>query len=425
MQPNYLAFAQQINQAGDFTPTLSSLGRGIDERRIMKMEEDQNQRRNRLADLQYEAADMDNQARMGELKSLVNRYGTEDRGELSAQIAAARGFQADEAQMAAAQERATKAIGDYWGRLDHFAKAGASPEFLTEMTRIGFKADPVLSGIKPDSITYVDKDGMTITDDFPDGALVNPMTGQPMPAGRYSVESKRTGDPNKPYKPIKIEPAKVEMPKHIPEGAAIPDGKGGWVVPAPRKEKPIVVNAGGGAGTGKAPSGYRYTPEGNLEAIPGGPAAQKQADRIKNLEDGKAAIDLSIATVDKLANHPGRNMATGKSRVLQAQRIPGTDAYDFDKELESFDAQLFLSNIQSMKGMGALSNAEGAKVSAAAGAIKPGMKDESFLANIKFIKTTLENAKKRIETGKLINPDGSPVGTKPPAGKRPDPLGIL
>lgn len=179
---------------------------------------------------------------------------------------------------------------------------------------------------------------------------------------------------------------------------------------------------GGSAGSKLSP-GYRWTADGNQEAIPGGPADVKNETKRQGVENAKAAIDLSINTTEKLINHPGRKMATGKSRMTGISKIPGTDSYDFDKELESFDAQLFLSNISSMKGMGALSNAEGAKVSAAAGAIKPGMSEKAFLDNITGIQAALKKAKERIDSGKLINPDGSPQAPDAKAGAAKPPQG--
>lgn len=174
---------------------------------------------------------------------------------------------------------------------------------------------------------------------------------------------------------------------------------GKWLPLGEQYEK----QTGAGQSMNKPPSGYRYTADGDLEAIPGGPADAKKIAAMKSVEDGKSAIDNTMSTIDRLMNHPGRVAATGLSSVLNPSNYtPGTDAYDFGKELESFDSKLFLSNIQSMKGMGALSNAEGAKVSAAAGAIKPGMSEKAFAENLGIIKAELAKAKVRMDTGNLV-----------------------
>jgi hypothetical protein len=176
------------------------------------------------------------------------------------------------------------------------------------------------------------------------------------------------------------------------------------------------AQGGGMVPKGKLSPGYRWDANGNMEAIPGGPAAQKEEDRKKGVADGKAAIDSSITTIDTLLNHPGRKMATGASSYNPTNLVRGTDAYDFNRELESFDSKLFLSNIQFMKGMGALSNAEGAKVSAAAGAIKPGMSEKSFARNLQVIKDTLAKAKGRMDTGVLVRSE-TPTQKPQPTGK--------
>lgn len=169
------------------------------------------------------------------------------------------------------------------------------------------------------------------------------------------------------------------------------------------------------ASLGKPPAGYRWNTDGNLEAIPGGPAAAKEAVTREGKEKAIAAYDNSSAVIDRLLAHPGRKTATGLSSKLDPRNYtPGTDAYDFGRELESFDAVLFLSNIEKMKGMGALSNAEGAKVSAAAGAIKPGMSEKAFETNLKIIKTELQKAKNRIDAGLTPQPTPAPAATGGP-----------
>lgn len=51
--------------------------------------------------------------------------------------------------------------------------------------------------------------------------------------------------------------------------------------------------AGGGGAMPKAPPGYRYTPTGDLEAIPGGPAAVKQGEAQSKQETGRTqAFDI-------------------------------------------------------------------------------------------------------------------------------------
>jgi len=179
----------------------------------------------------------------------------------------------------------------------------------------------------------------------------------------------------------------------------------------------VKVSTGGAGGNVKPPAGYRWKGDGTLEAIPGGPAEAKAEAARQTKEKAKGAYDASITVVDKLLAHPGRKTATGLSSKLDPRNYTaGTNAYDFQRELDSFDAVLFLSNIEKMKGMGALSNAEGAKVSAAAGAIKPGMSEKAFESNLRIIKAELAKAKTRIDGGTAAPPPGKGThkGKTPP-----------
>jgi hypothetical protein len=61
------------------------------------------------------------------------------------------------------------------------------------------------------------------------------------------------------------------------------------------------ANAGGGraAPVGKAPLGYRFTPAGDLEPIPGGPVAAKQSDAATKKEEG---VTQAINILDSLGD---------------------------------------------------------------------------------------------------------------------------
>jgi hypothetical protein len=62
--------------------------------------------------------------------------------------------------------------------------------------------------------------------------------------------------------------------------------------------------------------------------------------------------------------------------------LPGSPAADFSARLATVKAKIFLPAVQALRGMGALSNAEGAKLEAAAGALDPNMSEEEFKASV-------------------------------------------
>lgn len=88
-----------------------------------------------------------------------------------------------------------------------------------------------------------------------------------------------------------------------------------------------------------------------------------------------------------LYSHPGRISGTGVSSWMS--NIPGTDAKGFKANLDTFKAQTFIPMVSALKGMGALSDAEGKKLSDSVGALDPSMKEAEFANSLKRISKTL------------------------------------
>jgi len=190
----------------------------------------------------------------------------------------------------------------------------------------------------------------------------------------------------------------------------------------------------------EAPSGYRFTPDGGLAPIPGGPADKPQdnpnapqlprgfmwkdgivggeAVLIKGIPAPKGmesaspaysqsaidAFDRAISTAERLKTHPGFGAAVGSGfdpqafgsyNPLNGKVLGGTNAAGFESELEAMKAQVFLPMVQSMKGMGALSNAEGDKLTAAIGSLNPNMPEEQFQASLDRIMDDLKSYRDR------------------------------
>ena len=156
---------------------------------------------------------------------------------------------------------------------------------------------------------------------------------------------------------------------------------------SPATVKFIGGGTGGGTGAGgargpapqKAPSGYRYTPTGDLEAIPGGPAAAGPNLTPKDIQKREAALPqarqavstvsntMSVIgeTVDRLiANRSGLNGITG----LISGRTPGiTDAArKAEADLNQLKNLAFIQGLTELRaasktgaGVGNVSNKEG------------------------------------------------------------------
>lgn len=147
----------------------------------------------------------------------------------------------------------------------------------------------------------------------------------------------------------------------------------------------------GTGGTGRPPVGYRFTPQGNLEAIPGGPAdperqvtqldARTRANLEKTYPKANAAIQQVESTAStlendlrKLANHPGLSGITG----LIAGRTPPVTAAAREAQA-LFDKILARGQFNELSAMraasptggalGNVSNVEGERLRQAFGAL--------------------------------------------------------
>jgi hypothetical protein len=132
-----------------------------------------------------------------------------------------------------------------------------------------------------------------------------------------------------------------------------------------------------------------------------------------------SSFDSAIDTLDTIAKHPGKKSAVGFGGA-QLSMIPGTDAAGFAAQLETFKAQTFLPQVQALKGMGALSDAEGKKLTAAVGALSQSMKQSEFDSQVTKIKGDLEAARARANSS-LKNAPNAPAPTTPVATKRWNP----
>lgn len=145
---------------------------------------------------------------------------------------------------------------------------------------------------------------------------------------------------------------------------------------------------------------------------------QEQADAVKEQQKTQAALSaqqvLDQAAI--LAAHPGRESATGMSSFLS--KIPGTKAKDFQANLDTFKAQTFVPMVSALKGMGALSDAEGKKLSESVGALDPSMTEEEFANSL--INVTNYLYKKAEASGLNVSLPGFAAVDKPKSGLNPD-----
>ena len=119
------------------------------------------------------------------------------------------------------------------------------------------------------------------------------------------------------------------------------------------------------------------------ERLPSKKDLADEATKAQDQEQKSISTQEVLNGAVDLYNHPGRKAATGASSILGM--VPGTAAKGFTAKLDTFKAQTFLPMVSALKGMGALSDAEGKKLSDAVGALDRGMPEEEFANSLKGI----------------------------------------
>lgn len=105
--------------------------------------------------------------------------------------------------------------------------------------------------------------------------------------------------------------------------------------------------------------------------------------------DLQAAINAK-SLVQSLRNDPNRGAGTGKTSVFN--RIPASPGYDFQTKVDQAKSGAFLSAIEQMRGLGALSNAEGQTATAAVTRMDTATSEEEFLRALADYEAIIDQA---------------------------------
>jgi len=103
----------------------------------------------------------------------------------------------------------------------------------------------------------------------------------------------------------------------------------------------------------------------------------------QKIDKGTETVRQTLEQMNEVYAHPGLKSGTGFTTALSY--IPTTDAKDFKGQLETLQAKTFLSGVESMKGLGALTETEGAKVTKAIGSLDPAVGEVAFRKNMQKI----------------------------------------
>lgn len=126
---------------------------------------------------------------------------------------------------------------------------------------------------------------------------------------------------------------------------------------------------------------------------------QGKRDKVDAFSRANDTLDQTLDTASRVLNSPGFDKYFGVSmtKLPGVGTIPGTDAADTEALVNTLSSQGFLTSIQQMKGMGALSDAEGKKISSAIASLDSKQSDKSARAAVNTIISVTQAAKARLQ----------------------------
>lgn len=186
------------------------------------------------------------------------------------------------------------------------------------------------------------------------------------------------------------------------------------------------------AATGaKPPSGYRVTADGNLEAIPGGPADTKLQGAFNQ---DTAMFNESVSNMDRLAaaanevkNHPGLPGITGVRGVIP--NIPGSQPANAQALLDTLKSQVGFGVLQNMRNnsktggaLGQVSNIEEKLLQDNLAALGRSQSVEEYRKNLDKIISYTSDAKDRLRSAYNMKHGGRAQPAAPTAAPTVDQL---
>lgn len=124
---------------------------------------------------------------------------------------------------------------------------------------------------------------------------------------------------------------------------------------------------------------------------------QKQQDVTDKRASAVDTAENALRQTKELLSHPGLSDYVGATWKPGARFIPGTNASDFEARLDQIKAGAFTQGIQQMKGMGALSDAEGKKLDALMARMNKGQSEVEFKAAAKEYMNTVQKGLNRLK----------------------------
>lgn len=148
-------------------------------------------------------------------------------------------------------------------------------------------------------------------------------------------------------------------------------------------------------------------------------SAQAKADLAATATTALNTYDRGIKTVDDILASPGLSSVVGVPGP--SRYIPGTDAQATIGLIETLKSQTFLNEVEKMKGLGALTESEGAKITSAVGSLNTSMSEKDFQKSLRQIQDYFKAGKANTEKkyGGVLTQNPSPTNGAAPASANP------
>jgi hypothetical protein len=165
-----------------------------------------------------------------------------------------------------------------------------------------------------------------------------------------------------------------------------PDGVQPIIPPTPRGVRPAATPAQAKTPTEQALDEARLKKT-QIESQVAEAGLDKQTDMKAS---AKNSAEGALALIEKLKKHPGFSGAVGLS--VTPGWLPATDRKGAEAIINQLKGQAFLNAIQQLRGLGALSDAEGAKLEQASVRLNPNQSEKDFKAALDDYEKTIRDA---------------------------------
>ena len=149
--------------------------------------------------------------------------------------------------------------------------------------------------------------------------------------------------------------------------------------------------------------------------VEGRVAAERATSASADIQAGQNALDI----LDQIQNHPGMDIGTGTTSL--GNRIPGTPGYDFNNIVEQAKSGAFLSAIQQMRGLGALSNNEGAAATSAITRMDTATSKDAFMKALGDYRKIVQQGIDRAQKNRENAPDAATIQQDAPKRRKYNP----